>query len=351
MKTLIPLLLLPLALSTTAPHTPEVARISLGNLARFADAIFVGRIEEVIDIPQPDRPVGNDESKPLRYAESIPVARVTVLRPIEGVRPGATICYLAKGAGSDEAPTAAVGETALFFLDSTDWADLTSAGFRTTLLRMQELPDSFELGHEGCGLMPLHSVDALEHVTPPSEVELPPELPTVEGPAAGTRSVRLDLFDEQVRRIVREQRPYARLVHRIPLQPDRGWELEVWGDGVGWLHVDDPRREEDLEIKIGTSKLVTLKRELDALARRDLLPELGQVGLDGPKRSISIVSSDGKRLAIEINTLYPELELTAKERDQAVEVLELWQELRGLFDVRGTIDVRAFDRRCIDEWR
>jgi len=350
MKTLLPLLLLPLALSSATPSTPEVEKISLGNLTRFADAIFVGRIEEVIDIPQPDHLRGFDESRPLWHAESIPVVKVTVLRPIEGVKQGATVCYLAKDAENDEGGLATAGETALFFLDRTGWAERTSAQFRTTLFQMQERPDSFELGHEGCGRMLIRVVEGLDHVTVRSEVVLPPQVPADDDPAADTRSARLDLMTEHLRRILRDQKPYVHAIHRVALSSQRGWELEVWGDGVGWLHVDDPRREEDLELSIGQSKLVTLRREIESLSRLDLIPSFGQDGPDGPQRTLSIVTSDGKLHAVEIYALYPELELTSKERVQAVEVLELWQELRGIFDVQGTIDVRAFDRRCIDAW-
>lgn len=349
------LALLPIALSFSGSSAPKVAELPLKDLTRFADAIFVGRVEEVLMVVQPDHRSEYDSADPLPYCSLIPIAKVSVQRPLKGVKRGEVVHYLAMSTWICDTTTADTGETALFFLDRSDWADQLTATFRSNLKRRTGEPTTHLLGHAGRGRMPLRIVDGEEYVTFRTDIVLPEELVTIDGPepekASFIRSIRLASLVERLQQIFPTQRPYLCAANRTPLSPDRGWQLEVWGDGFAFLDVDDPDRPIYSKITIEPTRLEELKRKLDAVARLELPTHLGLRGLDGPRRLLEIDIGDKPARTLEIHTLFPESIEEGAERDQAIAVLELWSELRGLFDTERTLDFRSYDRSCLEVWR
>ena len=126
------------------------------------------------------------------------------------------------------------------------------------------------------------------------------------------------------------------------------WELKVWGDGLGWLHVEDSDRPIYSEITIEQTQLEVLKDKLDAVLKHELTAHLGQRGMDGPRRLLEIDTGDEAARTLEIHTIFSEFLEDESERDRAIAVLELWGELRGLFDTEGTLDCRSYDRDCVE---
>ncbi len=354
MKNLL-LALLPIVLSFSGSSAPKVAKCPLKDLTRFADAIFVGRVEEVLMVVQPDHRSEYDSADPLPYCSLIPIAKVSVQRPLKGVKRGEVAHYLAMSTWICDTTTADTGETALFFLERSDWADQLTATFRSNLKRRTGEPTTHLLGHVGRGRMPLRIVDGEEYVTFRTDIVLPEDLATIDGPGpkkrSFIRSIRLESLVERLQQIFPTQRPYLCAANRTPLSPDRGWQLEVWGDGFAFLDVDDPDRPVFSEITIGPATLEALKRKLGVVTRAGLPLLLGQAGPDGPRRRLEIDVGDEPARTLEIHTLFPDLLGEESERRQAVAVLELWCELRSLFDTERTLDFRPYDRSCLEAWR
>jgi hypothetical protein len=338
---------------TSSPCSTGVGLRSLEDLTRFADAIFIGRVEEVFEIEQgPSETPSNASGFYSLLRRSVPIAKVSVLRALKGVEKGDVVHYLAARRWTEDISTAISGETALFFLDRSDWTDERSREFRSELKQRTGASSTHVLSHHGRGRMPLRIVEDREYVT---YGVIPPELPTIDGPdpehESIIRSIRLDTLEAYLQGTVAAQWPHIRASNHTPLSPYRRWELEIWGDGFRWLHVKDPEEYINFERQIPPEVLLSLKKALKTALDHRLPKTLGQQGPDGSRRSLEIHTTGGKIHRLEIHTLHPELDLEERERECAVAVLELWSHVRGLFQTRRTLDARPYDRPCIEAWR
>ena len=351
---IMPVLLSILAGPSSAPAAviPRVADLPLAHVTRFADAIFVGRVEEVFEVAQPDHRPGGNTGDPLPYLEAIPIAKVSVQRPLKGVEEGETLHYLATGTWTCDISRAVVGERALFMLRESDWPRHLQPAARSELRRRTASAPVFAVAHSGRGRMPLREVEGIEYATYRHNIVLPEDLPTIDGPEERyslIRSVHLPSIEKKLSKIITEQLPCFSLSHRQPLTPDRGWRFRVWGDGYCHLIIENPKRPQHIESEVPSKKVMELAATLQSACESDLTGSFGLAGPDGPQRIFEARTRDG-RVRFELHAISPELVQGREQRLHAAQALQLWAELRSLFDQPGTLDAREGDRACIDAW-
>jgi hypothetical protein len=347
-----------LALATGLPGTPlpsgpRVRTARIEELARFAEAVFIGRVEEVLELDQV-RPESGDRrsSAAIASLRSVPIARVRVERPLKGVATGQVVHYLAAPTWICDISGAELGERALFLLDDTGWHQQLAPATRAELKRRTDSAPVYSVAHAGRGRMPLRAVQASEYATFWSEVVLPTDLPSIDGSEeeyAFIRSVHLPSLEAHLVQTLAAQLPYVSLTHRCPLASDRGWHFRVWGDGYGRLVVEDPGGERVVESVVPAELVARIDSLLHASAESQLAGSFGQGGPDGPRRSFEGRTREG-RVRFELLTIWPHSVSEIAERRRIVQALELWDELRGLFDEPGTLDSRKYDRACIEAW-
>ena len=330
--------------------------IELREFVRQSEVIAVGKVERVYEVGR-DPPELPEVPGPLAgswhcSATEVPLAKVTVQRSHKGARDGETVYFLAASTWTCDITDAVAGETALFFLDSPAWVEQEPGGFRSELAMYTGGAPVWRVAHAGRGRMPLRTVEEAEHATYWDEVILPRDLPVIAGPEPENefiRSARLEELEKRVGEMVAAQLPYLRATSRLPLSPDAGWDLRVWGDGRGLLQIDYPlvRRR---ELRFEAERMARLGEVLTRACASELPRTLGSPGIDGPRRELEIRTRD-IALDLEILTLSHEPPQGEEPRRQAARALDLWAEVRGLFEEPQTIDHRPYDRAWIEAWR
>ena len=336
-----------------ASPSSKVANIRLAELTRFAEVICVGRVEEVFELVQPPPeesiwPV----SAPIGEWARVPVAKVRVERGLKGVGEGDVVYFLARGTWTCDITRAEVGERALFFLNESDWSDRLQREARVELKKRAASAPVYAVAHSGRGRMPLCAVEGNEYATFWSEVVLPEDLPTIADPEeerSFIRGVHLPSMEERLATLVSAQYPSFSLSYRQALSPDRGWRFRVWGDGYALLFVEDPKTPQRIESRVPAERIRELAVALGKAGEAKLSGRFGQEGLDGPLRRFE-GRADGCLVRFELVLMTPGSVVGEEERRRAAGALELWAELRGLFDQPGTLDARVRDRACIAAW-
>ncbi|MEW6072656.1 MAG: hypothetical protein AB1726_08715 [Planctomycetota bacterium] len=339
--------------SPAAPAIPSVGREPLAEVARFAEVVCVGRVEEVVELEQEPRDGGSRSVPPdLGTIRRIPIARVRVERSLKGTEEGEFVYYLAMPTWTCDISRAEVGERALFLLADTPWDRALQPATRAALKRLTGSRPVYAVAHSGRGRLPLREVDGREYATYWKELLLPDDLPTIAGPEARysfIRSALLPALEERLAQIHLVQLPSFDLSHRQPLAPRLGWRFRVWGDGVTRLDVEDPAGARRIDAHVPPERIAELATRLARTAAPELTGSFGQEGPDGPRRTFDARSAD-RRVQFEIHALAPELVVGQEARRRAAAALELWADLRCLFEHPGTLDARDRDRACLEAW-
>jgi hypothetical protein len=160
-----------------APSAASVAPTTLAELSKRAKLIAVGRVLAIHE------PVGSR------------VAEVEILQVVKGPLDASRVFVFAQPTWTCDIADAKDGETALFFL-ADDTALKESRRFWRALNRIRGEAPLFTIEWSGRGRMPIRVLDGAEFVTLwTADVQLPPDLSTVDGPepefAAFIRSLRL----------------------------------------------------------------------------------------------------------------------------------------------------------------
>ena len=353
---ILPLLLalIPGSARGPAPSAPKVADAKLAEIARFAEVIFVGRVEEVFVLEQPQEGDGSGSMPcPLDKLPRVRVAKVRVERALKGVEHGDVVHYLATSTWTCDISGATSGERALFLLDESDWPlDLQSAA-RAELKTHTGPAPSYRVAHFGRGSMPLRLLEGEEYAAFWSGVIMPDDLPTVVGlddDYPSRRAAHLPSLEKLLAKIVLEQLPHFSLSHRHPLAMDRSWGFRVWGDGYARLRIDDPKEgAKYIESKIAPEHIAKLTAALRDASASSVSGSFGQDGPDGVSRILEAQGKDHS-LSFELHTLFPESVQGNEDRLRVTTALKLWAELRALFDEPHTLDARERDRALYEGW-
>lgn len=347
-------------LAPSPPGPASVAIIPLNSLARHADAIFVGRVEEVFEVQQPT-PVRGEPKRGWSGAFSrttIPVARVKVERAIKGTVVGTRVHYLAMGTWTCDSTRAKVGERALFFLNDTDWARHLSDDARASFLKKTDGGNDFQLAHSGYGRMPILGGQARELVRF-SAIRLPQSYPTIQGadlqPTARGRFLELPKLQDHLRALGESYLPHFRLTHHQSGTPnsdsgDFGWSLEVWGDGFARLISEAvPRWRLDFDVDL--QELARLRGELGRLKPEKLQLEFECDGDRTTLRTLQ-VSTDDRAVQPLVDVRLGDLRklerLSSEQRPRVASALELWGNLRDLTQQENLLDARHHDQQLLN---
>ncbi len=148
------------------PAQARVARTTLVDLARNADAIVIARVEGVPSF------------------DGLPVARAVPTRVLKGNLGQGPLHFVAGPTWSCDMSTAVRGETVLLFLNRAETDRFSRKGYRQPGARVPVKP-LYTLAHSGRGRMPLRTVQGRTHVVLPFDVEAPGEVPVVPGKRGG----------------------------------------------------------------------------------------------------------------------------------------------------------------------
>ncbi len=340
--------------------SPEVPDIHLSELTRLSDVIVLGRVERIFEVEHPPPEYSGEWFMGLSCLRRVRVAEVSVLRGHEGAAAGDKVYFFADSTWTCDITDAVAGETALLFLYSTGWVDHERASFRSELARRTHGAKVYTITHHGRGRMPRSVVEGTEYVTFWPEVRMPSGIPIVAGPEPQydfIRNVQLERLEERIGEIVASQLPFLRARCRVQASADharglRGWDLRIWGDGHGLLVTEDPRKRVTLhrELRFPAERMEHLGEVLAKAEVSGLPRAIGDEGSGSPLRQLAVRTREEAR-ELEILTVSAALVAGDEPRREAARALELWAEIRGLFQEPGTLDHRSSDRPWIEAWR
>ena len=227
----------------------RVGDIKLSELVRGSDVISTGRVTRIQAIPRaPEerpRPPGAKRSflSDWRSQAEVTFAEAELVQLVKGEGAMTKVCFLAEGTWTCDISDAELNETALFFLDDLTWIEAEGPKFRASLAEFTGGAPVFCIAHSGRGRMPLRNVDGRDYATYWTEVVMPADLPSIDGPeaqyASFIRSAPLSAFESKVREHVAQQGAMLRAREWKAGEVGPMWTVAIWADRhCEWMFAD-----------------------------------------------------------------------------------------------------------------
>lgn len=325
---------------------PKVGTMSLEDLTRYSDQIFIGQVEKVFTIEQ-SKPA-DVEFSPIASGRPLTIATVRIDKSLKGFAEGSRVQFLATRTWTCDISTAVVGERGLFFLSGNMLSAKLAEGTLEALKKETSSSNLYKLSHSGRGRMILQEFNGAEYVAT-QDIKLPEGLSRRVYTLDGTELKRTAIGDleKKVSEVMAAQVPYFSLEHHAWKNGDPSWSLELWGDGVGSLKI----QREDGVHRDTISVPREVMHELSKRLRAQEPPSAKYSFDDGvrkvPRRHFLATGFD-RLITANFGEIDSSRDLGPRLNKSLVNILELWSLIRAFVPGSDLPDLRKADRLWIE---